>query len=83
MREVSAMREYRYPRGYREDEEMYVYDQCCANCAKHGSSCPFEDDVDRESTPGAKKKAMKEDAVMVEQELQWCIHWKQIKRHRF
>ena len=21
-----------YPRGYREDEELYVYDQCCENC---------------------------------------------------
>ena len=26
-----------YPRGYREDEEMYVYDQHCGNCARH---CP-------------------------------------------
>ena len=23
-----------YPVGYREDEEMWVYDQCCANCAR-------------------------------------------------
>lgn len=33
--------------------------------------------------PKAKKEAMKEDAVIRDQELQWCIHWKQIKRHRF
>ena len=24
-----------------------------------------------------------EDAVMKDQELKWCIYWKQIKRHRF
>lgn len=77
------MREYRYPRGYREDEELYVYDQCCANCARHGGSCPFENDLDCESTPRAKKNAMKEDAVVVEQELQWCIHWKQKRGYRF
>lgn len=62
------MREYRYPRGYREDEELYVYDQCCANCARQSCDCPFEDDVDRESTPGAKK-----------QNASFCL-WKKEKR---
>ena len=33
--------------------------------------------------PRARKEAIEEDAVMKDQELQWCIHWKQIKRHRF
>ena len=76
-------REDYYPLGYREDEEMWVYDQCCENCARQGCNCPFEAYVGCENAPRAKKEAIKEDAVMKDQELQWCIHWKQIKRHRF
>ena len=39
MREDYCPNEYRFPRedyyplGYRDDEEMCVYDQCCENCA--------------------------------------------------
>ena len=33
--------------------------------------------------PRAKKEAIEEDAVMKDQELNWCIYWKQIRRHRF
>lgn len=86
MREDYYPREDRYPRseyyplGYRDDEEMCVFDQCCENCARQGGSCPFEDD---DIAPGAKKEAMKEDAVIRNQDLQWCIYWKQIKRRRF
>ena len=86
MREDYYPNEYRFPRedyypqGYREDEEMWVYDQCCANCARQGCDCPFEDD---DINPRAKRKAVKEDAVVAEQKLKWCIYWKQIKRRRF
>ena len=76
-------REDYYPQGYREDEEMCVFDQCCENCARQNGSCPFEAYVGCENVPRAKRKAMKEDAVIKEQELKWCIHWKQIKRRRF
>ena len=50
MREDYYSNEYRfsredyYPLGYRDDEEMCVYDQCCENCARQGCDCPFEDD---------------------------------------
>ena len=72
-----------YPVGYREDEEMWVYDQCCANCARSQANCPFLAYANREKVSRAKRKAVKEDAVVAEQELKWCIHWKQIRRHRF
>lgn len=72
-----------YPRGYREDEEMYVYDQCCSNCARHDRDCPFEDYIGDENAPRAKKKSMKEDAVIKEQRLEWCINWKKRKGIRF
>ena len=86
MREDYYPHEDRYPRseyypcGYRDDEEMCVFDQCCDNCARQGCCCPFEDD---DMPPGARKEAMREDAVVRDQEPQWCIYWKQIKRHRF
>ena len=69
-----------YPAGSREDEEMWVYDQCCANCARQGCDCPCEDD---DMAPRSKQEAIEEDAVMKDQELNWCIYWKQIKLHRF
>ena len=86
MREDYYPHEDRYPRseyypcGYRDDEEMCVFDQCCDNCARQGCGCPFEDD---DMPPGARKEAMREDAVVRDKEPQWCIYWKQIKRHRF
>lgn len=89
MREDYYPREDRYPRaeyypqGYRDDEEMYVFDQCCENCARQRGGCPFVAYVNCENAPKSKRKAMKEDAVIKNQELQWCIHWKQIKRRRF
>lgn len=72
-----------YPLGYRDDEELYVYDQCCENCARHNGDCPFEDYLDDENAPKAKKKAMKEDAIIKEQQLEWCINWKQKRGTRF
>ena len=61
MREDYYSNEYRfsredyYPLGYRDDEEMCVYDQCCENCARQGCDCPFEDD---DIPPRAKKEAI-------------------------
>ena len=77
MREDYYSNEYRfsredyYPLGYRDDEEMCVYDQCCENCARQGCDCPFEDD---DIPPRAKRKAVKEDAVVAEQELKWKVN---------
>ena len=31
---------HHYPGEYRDDEEMYVYDQCCENC--HNVCCPMD-----------------------------------------
>jgi len=72
-----------YPRGYREDEEMYVYDQCCDNCAHQGADCPFEPYVGDEHAPKRKKKQMKEDAIIRGEELEWCIHWGHKRGCRF
>lgn len=72
-----------YPHGYREDEEMYVYDQCCDNCARQGRDCPFESYVGDEHAPRAKKKALKEDAIVHGEILEWCINWKHKRGCRF
>lgn len=69
-----------YPQGYRDDEELYVYDQCCGNCANHCTClCPMF--LDEEETDERKIKAVerkrKEDAVIRGGELDWCIYWKQ------
>ena len=48
-----------YPAGYREDEEMWVYDQCCANCARSQANCPFLAYANREKVSRAKRKAVK------------------------
>ena len=38
--------EHHYPSGYRDDEELYVYDQCCDNC--RNPHCPMELPMTRE-----------------------------------
>ena len=73
-------------KGYRDDEEMYVYDQCCSNCANHGScNCPMyidEDEKDEEKIAKVEKRK-KEDAIVHGESLDWCIYWKQRGgRHR-
>ena len=79
----------RYPRGYRDDEEMYVYDQCCDNCALNGTNiCPMDFDEDEKNMckKRAHEKKVREDAIRRDGELQWCIHWQQHyrqgQRHR-
>ena len=37
-REVSGMPGNKYHNGYREDEELYVYDQSCENCCYFGGN---------------------------------------------
>ena len=39
-RSTAMCHEHHYPRGYRDDEELYVYDQCCDNCCN--AHCPME-----------------------------------------
>lgn len=75
-------RDYRGHRGHRDecrrDDEMYVYDQCCGNCALHGSeACPMFLDEEEASKMVIERieKQRKEDAVVREGEPQWCIYW--------
>lgn len=74
--------------GYRDeycrDEEMYVYDQHCGNCAFYGSeTCPMflDEEEARPAVIEAKEEQRKEDAVVRDSELEWCIYWRQ-DRHR-
>lgn len=82
--------------GYREDEEPYVYDQCCDNCGI--DHCPMElpetaeehyelfgtlDDFDEEEAERRFEEVMEmrnEDAEIRDDEPVWCIYWK--KKHR-
>ena len=84
-------RDYRGYSGYRghrdecrRDDEMYVYDQCCGNCALHGSeTCPMFLDEEEASKMVIKRveQQRKEDAVIREGEPQWCIYWQQGNHH--
>lgn len=55
-------------RGYRDDEEMYVYDQCCQNCRYY---C----DWDPEKELNGCKNYGREDYKQHE-ETGWCMDWK-------
>ena len=69
------MRRNDYPLGYREDEEMYVYDQCCDNCCRY--PCPMEEnEYDSISERKHKEKLRRENAIVREGEPTWCIYWK-------
>lgn len=65
---------------YRDDEELYVYDQDCSNCANRGTClCPMfldEEETDERKIKAVEKKR-KEDAVTHGGEIDWCIYWKQ------
>ena len=85
-----------YPPGYRDDEEMYVYDQCCDNC--HNPNCPMElpeseeehlyfygtlSDFDKKESKRKHKeiaKRRKEDAIIRDEQLTWCIYWQGSRR---
>lgn len=70
-------------RGYRDDEEIYVYDQCCENCALH-DCCPMDiSETDTKATVRRKKRLQEEDAVRRDGEIVWCVNWKQKKRRRW
>lgn len=65
---------------YRRDDEMYVYDQCCGNCALRGcEACPMflDEEEARPAVIKAKEKQRKEDAVVRDGKPQWCIYWQQ------
>lgn len=65
---------------YRDDEELYVYDQDCSNCANHGTClCPMylsDEETDERKIKAVERKR-KEDAVTHSGEIDWCIYWKQ------
>ncbi|MBO5570567.1 MAG: hypothetical protein J6A79_16785 [Clostridia bacterium] len=68
-----------YPGGYREDEEIYVYDQSCDNCSN--SCCPMklitDDDLDMDAVELNRevKTRREEDAIVHSGEPIWCIYW--------
>ena len=80
----SGYRGHRDYRGYRDecrrDDEMYVYDQCCGNCALNGSEyCPMflDEEEARKTVIERVEQQRREDAVIREGEPQWCIYWQQ------
>lgn len=75
------LRERRYE--YRSDEELYVYDQSCWNCALHHHSCPLEiTEYDCKSRKQQKKDLEREDAVHKDGKIIWCVNWKQKRGRR-
>ena len=73
-----------YPDGYREDEELYVDEQNCDNCkfvCDHGCQMII-DSYMTAAEKNAAKKMRKEDAVMRNGKLIWCIYWKGRRRRR-
>lgn len=60
-----------YPRGYREDEELYVYDQCCENCRFY---CESDDNDDFDEASGCKNYG-REDYER-RPPSHWCCDWK-------
>ena len=69
--EVSAMPGYDYPQGYREDEEMYVYDQSCDNCR-------FYCDWDDEENNGCRNYGRPDYEKYPRSH--WCCDWKGRRR---
>lgn len=71
-----------YPPGYREDEELYVYDQSCDNCCK--CPCPLEIfDEDSTRLKREKEEMRREDGVLRDGEPVWCIYWEGRQRGEF
>ena len=66
-REVCGMPRNKYRDGYREDEEMYVYDQSCENCR-------FYCDWDDKENNGCKNFS-REDYEQYPK-THWCCDWK-------
>lgn len=70
-----------YPGGYREDEELYVYDQSCENCTHR--CCPMEFDSDDDMSSDYERREReesvaalrREDAIIRDGRLIWCIYW--------
>ena len=78
--------------GYRADEEMYVYDQCCDNCENY--ECPLMlpeteeeyqamygtlEGFDKEAAEERYEEAMRcreEDGIIRDEEPVWCIYWR-------
>ena len=76
----------RLSREYCRDNEMYVYDQCCGNCALNGSEyCPMfiDEEEARKSVIDKVEEQRKEDAVVRRGEPQWCIYWQQGNQHNY
>ena len=75
-----------YPGGYREDEEIYVYDQSCDNCSNN--SCPLrlydEDAFDPVFDVRRRNQEIqirrKEDGIIRDGEPVWCIYWQGRRR---
>lgn len=57
-----------FSQGYRADEEMYVYDQCCQNCR-------YCCDWDFDKSQNGCKNYSREDYEQ-KPESNWCMDWK-------
>lgn len=80
-KEIRRMNRSRREDAYRRDEEIYVYDQCCENCARHNGGCPLEiRKNDSEAAVRRKKKLESEDATHENGAVTWCVNWKQKKQ---
>ncbi len=73
-----------YSSGYREDEELYVYDQGCFNCEFHNSEwCPmYISSTMSQAEIRRRLKRRKEDAEIRNGCPTWCIHWEGRRRNK-
>ena len=67
---------------YREDEDTYVYDQCCENCGRMFCPMKLPDTDPREARYVRGMRRRKEDAELRDGEPVWCIYWQKKKQGR-
>ncbi|MBQ8304592.1 MAG: hypothetical protein IJX90_00015 [Blautia sp.] len=90
------MRHKDYPFRYRDDEELYVYDQSCENCCN--PHCPMRlpetaeehleyygtlsdfDEYEAEEKYNEVLRRRREDAIIREDSPTWCIYWQGRRR---
>lgn len=61
----------RYSSGYRDDEELYVYDQCCQNCRYY---CDWDDEENNGCKNYGREDYLRHPAS------EWCCDWKGYQR---
>ena len=71
-REVADVHGNRSRGGYREDEELYVYDQSCSNCRYY---CDWDDDEEYNGCRNYRRPDYQKYP-----ESSWCCDWKGRRR---